>query len=296
MKKLYLSLALASSVLANPAHAETLDNAKVEQLVHIGLGDEAIVAKIKSSATQFDVSTDGMIALNKAGVSSPIIAAMIEAGKGASVSENALYSSDSPNPKVPHASGVYLLAQWLPEPKMLVIDPTTSNQTKTGGFLGYALTGGIASMSFKTVVPSAHARVAATNTRPTFYFYFDQANRSLSNGGSASLWLSGSVTSPNEFSLVRFQVKNDRRDAKVGKFNIGGAKSGVMDEDRIPFTYHQIVPGVFEARPDRDLVVGEYGFIYSASTGGGIGMAGVGAMTSRIFDFSLQADGPAAHP
>ena len=158
-----------------------------------------------------------MIALKKSGVSSPVIAAMIEAANGAGVSANATSSSDSPDPKVPHPSGIYLLAQWMPDPKMLAIDPITSNQTKTGGFLGYALTAGIASISFKTVVPNAHARVAADVVRPTFYFYFDQANRSLSSGGAASLWLSGSVTSPNEFSLVRFKVKDGRREAKVGK-------------------------------------------------------------------------------
>lgn len=290
MKNLCISLALASCALASSAHAESLDNAKVEQLVGIGLGDEAIIAKIRNSSAQFDVSTAGMIALKKSGVSSPVIAAMIEAANGAGVSANATSSSDSPDPKVPHPSGIYLLAQWMPDPKMLAIDPITSNQTKTGGFLGYALTAGIASISFKTVVPNAHARVAADVVRPTFYFYFDQANRSLSSGGAASLWLSGSVTSPNEFSLVRFKVKDGRREAKVGKFNIGGAKAGVMDEDRIPFSYNQIAQGVFEVKPDRDLVAGEYGFIYSASTGGGIGIAGMGAMTSRIFDFTVQAE------
>jgi hypothetical protein len=176
---------------------------------------------------------------------------------------------------------------------MMVIDPTTSNQTKTGGFLGYALTGGIASMSFKTIVPKAHARIVSERPRPVFYFYFDQSARSLSGGGASSIWLAGAVTSPSEFSLVRFNVKQDRREAKVGKFNIGGAKAGVMDEDRIPFSYTAVSPGVFEVKPDVDLPAGEYGFLYSVSTGGGVGLAGVGAMTSKIFDFSVGSAGSA---
>ena len=49
-----------------------------------------------------------------------------------------------------------------------------------------------------------------------------------------------------------------------------------------------IAPGVYEVQPGQELETGEYGFLYSASTGGGVGVAGVGAMTSRIFDFSIQ--------
>lgn len=286
MKRLFLAASFVALVFALPAQAETLDNQQVIDLVKVGLGDEAVVAKINSSATHFDVSTDGLIALKNAGVSSAVIAAMIQASNHATVSENAALSADSPDPKIPHPSGIYMLADWLAQPKMLVIDPTTSDQTKTGGFLGYALSGGIASMSFKTVIPNAHARIETNQNRPKFYFYFDQSDHSLSNGGS-TFWTAGAVTSPNEFSLIRFKVKGERREARVGSFNIAGAKSGVMDKDRIPFDYTAVVPGVFEVHPQVDLEPGEYGFIYSVKTGGGIGMAGVGAMTSKIFDFSV---------
>ena len=293
MKQVALAVALATVIFSVPVAAETLNNANVIELVKVGLGDEAVVAKIKASAAQFDTSTSALIALKQAGASSSVIAAMIEAANGANVSANAQLSSDSPDPRVPHPSGIYLLADWLPEPKMQVIDATTSNQTKTGGFLGYALTAGIASMSFKTVVPRPNARVVTQRLRPTFYFYFDQAGRSLSNGGGSAFWVAGAVTSPNEFSLVRFDVKSDRREAKVGKFNIGGAKAGVMDKDRIPFTYTTIAPGVYEVKPDNELAGGEYGFIYSASTGGGgVGIAGMGAQTSKIFDFSIPVQAP----
>lgn len=280
------ALALILST-ATPAFAETLSNDSVVQLSKIGLGDEAVIAKIKASSTKFDLTTADMIALKTAGVSGPVIAAMIEASQGAAVSSNAAGSIDSPDPLVPHPSGIYILADWLPEPKMQVIDPTTSNQTKTGGFLGYAMTGGLASMSFKTVIPNAAARVKSSAAKPTFYFYFDQAGRSLSKDGTNSFWMSGAVTSPNEFSLVRFDVKKDSREAKVGKFNIGGAKSGVMDKDRIPFSYELVTTGVYKVSPDADLLPGEYGFLYSSTTGGGVGMAGVGATTSKVFDFSI---------
>ncbi len=275
--------------LASPAFAETLKNDDVIQLSAVGLGDQAIIAKIKASSNKFELSTDRMIELKSKGVSGPVIAAMLEMSNGSNVSSNAQSSPDSPDPLVPHPSGIYLLADWLPEPKMLVLDPTTSNQTKTGGFLGYALTGGIASMSFNTVIPNANARAVSGNGKPSFFFYFDQSGRSLSGGAANSFWQSGSVTSPNEFSLVKFKVKKNSREAKVGKFNIGGAKSGVMDKDRISFEYESIAPGVYKVFPSQTLEAGEYGFLYSSTTsGGGIGGAGMGATTSKVFDFSIK--------
>lgn len=283
MKKLVLAVALLAACSALPAYAETLNNAKVVQLIGLGLGDEAVIAKIKASDGDYDISTDALIALKRSGVSSPVIAAMIDSSSRKSASQSAVLSIDSPDPKVPHASGIYMLQSWLPEPKMVGINVTTSTQTKSGGFLGYALTGGIASMSFKAVVPGSSARTVSPDTRPTFYFFFN----SNQPGGGSAVWTAGAVTSPSEFSLVRFDVKKDKREAKVGKFNIGGAKAGVMDKDRIPFTSTEISPGVFEVRPDQPLLGGEYGFLVQASTGGGSGMAGMGAISAKIFDFSI---------
>lgn len=82
-------------------------------------------------------------------------------------------------------------------------------------------------------------------------------------------------------------MKKDLREAKVGRFNIGGAKAGVMDRDRIAFSFTELSPGVFEVRPDAELAGGEYGFLVQTSTGGGPGMSGMGAMAAKIFDFSI---------
>ncbi|WP_296674944.1 hypothetical protein [Novosphingobium sp.] len=260
-----------------------MSNSSVVELLKVGLGDEAVIAKIKGSDASYDTSTGALIALKGQGVSSAVIAAMIEAANRKAVAASEALSVDSPDPAVPHASGVYMLANWLSQPRMIGIDATTSNQTKTGGFLGYALTGGLASMSFKAVVPGNSAKAVTGSPRPTFYFYFDQANR----GGSSAVFNAGAVTSPQEFSLVKFTVKDDRREAKVGKFNIGGAKAGVMDKDRIPFSATQLRPGVYEIRPDAALLAGQYGFMVQVTTGGGAGMSGMGAMSSKIFDFAI---------
>ena len=286
LRGLIAGLALLAACAPLNVQAETLTNDMIVSLVQAGLGDDAVIAKIRASAGHYALSTDDLIALKKRGVSGPVIAAMIQSGAEGAVSSKAVFSADSPDPLVPHPSGVYLAT----DTRMVRIDPTTSNQSKTGGILGYAFTGGIASLSIKAVIPNITARVRTGRSRPAFYFYFDEATRGLSQSGG-SLWLSGpasAITSPNEFSLIRFEVKKDRRETRVGSMNLAGAKAGVMDKDRIPFDYEQVTPGVFKVTPSSDLAAGEYGFLYSVSAGAGPGMWGNGTGSARIFDFAVH--------
>lgn len=274
-KQLLLAIALAF-VGIGTAHAEPLTQESIVELNKVGLGDEAIIAKIKAEGTVFDLSTDQMIALRQQGVSSAVIAAMLSNKPAAQA-----MSLDSPDPAVSHPSGVYLLNGEGDAARMQRIDPTVSNQAKTGGILGYAFTGGLASASVKVVIQSEQARARAVAS-PRFYFFFDEANNSASNGSWAS-GMNTTVQSPAEFSLIRLSKKEGRREAKVGSMNIAGAKTGVMDKDRIAFNHNLVRPGVYQVDMAAPLTPGEYGFIFSIA-GGGTG----GAMTARIFDFGVE--------
>jgi hypothetical protein len=267
--------------LATPAFAsETLTNDNVVTLVGSGIGDEAVIAKIKASAVKFDLSTDQLIALKGKGVSGPVLAAMLSASTP--VVKSAALSMDSPDPMVPHPAGVYLLSQEPSAARMTRIDATVTSQAKTGGIFGYALTGGIASMSIKAAIQNDSARTKATSKRPVFYFFFDESNPETRQNMS---WSSGSaavITSPNEFTLVKLNPKKGRREARVGSMNIAGAKTGVMDSDRINFDIEMVRPGVYKVSPLKPLVAGEYGFIQSIAGGGS-----AGALTARIYDFAV---------
>ena len=107
--------------LSSPVLAETLTTDSIITLTSMGLGDEAIIAKIKASGTKFDLTTDQMIMLKKQGVTGPVIAAKLSAGSDGGNAVQAM-SMDSPDPMVPHPAGVYLLADSLPDPKMQRID------------------------------------------------------------------------------------------------------------------------------------------------------------------------------
>lgn len=279
---LKMTVAAMALAIAAPAFADTLTIDNIIALAGAGIGDEAVIAKIKSSGTRFDLTTDQMILLKSKGISGPVLAAMLESAPTPVATAPAM-SMDSADPMVPHPAGVYLLSNMGSGRKMQRIDPTVTNQAKTGGIFGYALTGGIASMSIKAAIQNETARVHAQPGRPTFYFFFDESNPETARMTTA--WAAGTaatVSSPSEFTLIKLMKKDGRREARVGSANIGGAKTGVMDKDRIAFDYEMVRPGVFKVMPTGELPSGEYGFIY-ALTGGG----STGAMTARIFDFAI---------
>lgn len=270
-------------IFAAPAAAETLTNANVIELVKAGVGNEAVIAKIKSTDGNYSLTTDDLIALKNAGVSGDAIAAMIAGPAEVQPTAAALSLTDI-NPMTPHPSGVYFIDSS--GNRLQRIDPTMSNQAKTGGIFGYALTMGIASMSVKVAIAGETARVAAPTGVPSFYFFFDASNPATTN--LASSWAAGSaqtVTSPSEFTLIKLVPKDGRREARVGSMNIAGAKTGVMDSDRIAFDYDMVRPGVYKVTPKQLLKPGQYGFIYAIA---GAGTAG--AMSARIFDFSVSSN------
>lgn len=71
----------SAAIVTSAARADTagtLTNAGVIQMAQGKVSDAIIIAKIKNSKRGFDMSTDALVALSKAGVSEPVIKAMME--------------------------------------------------------------------------------------------------------------------------------------------------------------------------------------------------------------------------
>lgn len=265
--KIRATLTAIAIIFASPAVAETLNNDSVLSLLNAGLGDDVVIAKIKSSDSNFELSTDTVIALKQRGVSGPVLATMITAS---AVAAQPKMSIDSPDPLVPHPSGIYLAGVA----KMTRIESTTTREARTSGMLGAALTGGLSGMRIKAAINGPRANISTNEARPVFYFYFDQSAQGLGAAG-------GAVTSPQEFSLIRFEAKKDKREAVIGSVGLGGTKAGLRDKDQQDFEVTQITPGVYKIIPTLPLKAGEYGFI-----SGGVGS---GANASfRVFDFTIS--------
>lgn len=277
-----LLLALASPLAAQ----EILTNETIVKLLAAGLDQATVIEKVKTTKGNYDLSTDQLIALKQKGVPGPVIAAMLTSTQPvAAVAAAPEFSPDSPDPKAPHYPGVYVLNLNPGDGKMTRINATASNQAKTGGLLGYAFTMGIASLSIKATIPLPTAKVRTANPRPVFYFFFDESvPRALQGNGSTTWGGNGGqiTTSPSELSLVKFTEKPNAREARVGSANIAGAKTGVMDKDRLGFSADVVAPGVFKVVPDTDLIPGEYGFIQPIP-----GAGTSGAMTAKVFDFAV---------
>jgi hypothetical protein len=75
--------ALASKNRQQDSQSPVLTNADVLNLAKAGLGDAVIIDKIRASNCRFDTSADALVTLKSDGVSSAVLAAMIEKGNQA---------------------------------------------------------------------------------------------------------------------------------------------------------------------------------------------------------------------
>ena len=113
-----------------------IDNARVIQMTQKGLGDDVIIARIKSSTTKFSLSDDDLAELKKANVSDKVVAAMIDSTR----LTIARVKIDG-NPVQLHTIG----------------------EQKVGGRLGHELTMGIKSVKNKAYLEGQHAPAIASS-------------------------------------------------------------------------------------------------------------------------------------
>jgi len=257
---------------------EILTNESVVTLLKAGLSSAIIISKIRSSKTSFNTSTDALIRLKQAHVPDEIVSAMFEATHLRSEATSTTGAGDASkgdvnDPNAAHEAGIYLLQKVDGKQKMIQLEPSVSKQQKSGGFLQSAVTYGIAKIKFKASLNGQNAALQISEPRPVFYFYFEVKNSGLSTS-------SYYATNPNEFSLVKLDVKSNTREVTVSQANAFGAQSGTMDKAARAFTYEKIAPGVYKVTPQEDLTDGEYGF-YNAA---GVGPSG----GAKIFDFSIK--------
>jgi hypothetical protein len=77
---LLIVAALSLQLLVNGQ--EVLNNDAIVKMVKVGLSEAVIIDKVKGTASHFDVTSDKLVELKKAGVSSTVLQAMIAAAKG----------------------------------------------------------------------------------------------------------------------------------------------------------------------------------------------------------------------
>lgn len=285
MRKSLLAILLLASCSFLVAQ-QLMNNDSVIKHVKAGLSDDLIVTTINGSPGAYDTSADAIIALKNAGASDKVIQAIVLRSAGGAPAQpapsTATTGTDPDDPNAPHEAGIYFYIASSKGPKMTELEPSDYSQGKTGGMFASAMTYGIAKAKTKAVLRGAHANARGSDPNAVFYFYFELQAAGLSQASSPF----GGTSTPNEYTLLKFDMKSDTRETVIGKFNAYGASGGVDDKAVVPFTYEKLRPGVYKVTPKSPLVTGEYGFI---STGGTVVAGPYAASTnSRVFDFGVN--------
>lgn len=181
--------------------ADIVTNQTIIQLFKAGLGKDVLNSKIQSSDCNFDVTTDGLISLKKAGIPDDVISTMVSKNSNGNTSSN-IQNNNSNTSQTSNniSSGIYYCKGTPCE--LMEVEASVHSQSKMGSGLMTSLTYGIAKTKMKATLGSENANLQIEDKKSVFYFYFDKSNSSnFGSNGQQNIWFSN-ATSPNEFLLV----------------------------------------------------------------------------------------------
>ncbi len=280
---------------------EVLKNEDVVRLTESGLPAAVIVAKIRTSRTDFDTSVDALVALSEAKVGPEVLEAMANAGaEPAPAAGDAAGAGTLNVVTATRASQVANVASnfegtpcespgiFLSEESSLVdLELTQPSSTKTGSGVLSSLTYGIKSTKAKAMIRGARSQVRTSQRQPTFYFCFEEAQAGLS-------YQTTGAVNPSEFPLIALDVekKKDQRAFVTGKLNLWtGASGGSPPKQLRQVEFEKIVPGVYEVK-SQTLEPGEYAFYYGGQATAVIGIFGPAisgaSATGKVFAFGVD--------
>jgi hypothetical protein len=232
-----------------------LSNQDIVRMVRAKFDDATILKAIGTRKSSFDLSVDGMVRLKEAGVSQPIIQAML----GAAAEKKPGITVTTPNvttappttpapvapqttpapmsPVFPEEVGVYNVRDG----KTLTIEPEIVNW-RTGGVVKSAVTLGLDKGHVNGTVAGPRSQLAVSPSHGIEFYI-----RCL-EGNSAS-----------EYQLLHFWEKADRREFRSVTGGVlhasGGAENNVVD-----FHFEKVAPRTYKVVL-QNLASGEYGFL-----------------------------------
>jgi hypothetical protein len=275
MRKTLLSIVILAACSILVAQ-QPLNNDGVIKLVKAGLSDDLIVNTINAQPSNFDVSPDGIIALKAAGASDKVVNAVVAraaaspalpvapaaptapVAPAASPAPGMGMSSNPDDPAGQHDLGIYLFSDIsAPGTKLTRLAGTIYSRANSGSKLTTDLTVGLTKMKAKATVNGAHADVRTNDPRPVFYVYFDET----ATAANADATTFSANTNPNNFTIVKFDVKDGHREAVIGERAAFGSSVGTEHNETSEFTFTKIRPGLYRVELVQALVTGEYAFV-----------------------------------
>lgn len=295
---------------------DVIGNDDVIQLIVSGVSDMVIMSMIRNSETDFDLSSNGLIDLSSAGVSQPVMTAMISRAKAANRRPltttrraQALppLSQDSPEPLEPHVPGVYLLNASGSLGKMRRVEPVEAElEGRLGGGGGGLLGGGFMSAAAKGIIGGgltgglmpgllggggggggggARAKIKGSNAliqttlrSPVFFIYFDESVPEPLRSHAPTIWAAGG----GSVIATPHDLKLVQFEEKKG-YREARIGHKIKERDEILFSTEMMGPGIYKLTVRSHLQSGEYGFVQSLEANDGRGQD-----AARIFDFEVR--------
>jgi hypothetical protein len=253
-----------------------LTNDDVLQMVKAGFQESMMVKAIEANETNFDVSVQALMDLKSAGVTQPIIEAMLAAEAKKKAPVPAVKPANAPppdpnDPRSPHASGIYWKPTQGADKRMVRLEPSTYSRGKTSGMFGAAMSMGISKVKWKIVINGDRAALRIAEAAPEFWFYFGTGQETFSSGPA----------SPDDFLLVRVEKKGKDRELIVGQTGLAGTSAGTRSRDTLALESKQVAPGIYQVRPSSALEPGEYAFMRA-----GVTMENLAS--GKLFDFGVE--------
>ena len=232
---------------------EVLTNDSVIQMVKAGLPEAVVIAKIKSTATKFDLKTDSLVSLKKAGITDKVLEAMVAAGSGSSSTPSAMPAPPAPAVAAGALKNQDVIYQLLGGKYVEMFATSANLETNMAFFQSKS----------EVVLEGRKAQYRTTEKQPVFL----------------------STYSSTDAPLVRLKPGDEHNDRnlKIGSgafMPFGGTqKMGVRNEDKIAVTIERDARGFYRVTPTAPLAPGEYGFILAT---------GFGAGSGKVYDFGVD--------
>lgn len=238
MKVRVCSSLLALILTCGVAFAQSdLNNESVTKMVKAGLGDDTIVAMIKTQPGTYRVDTDSIIQLKKDGVSDKIIGAMIEKSSGGPTPVAA-----PSTPSVSVVAGVDEVGVYYKNKdyKWVEILPEVVNW-KTGGALKRFASDGIVKGDVNGHIEGKSSK-NGLNTPLDFLIYAPEG------------------VAITEYQLLRLHESGNSREFRSVT---GGVihSSGGAQRDEVNFEGKKLAPRMYEIVLGDDVKAGDFGFL-----------------------------------
>lgn len=224
-----LSILVTAVVVALPAKAQQgLTNSDIIKMQSAGLSENIILASVNGQPAAYDTSTDGLLALKKAGVSDAVVAAMIsrnaamKSGVANTAGTNMAAAVPAGPPPGVDEVGVYYQDKnkaWHSVPSEIV-------NTKSGGLLKSIASDGIVKGDM-----NGHIKGAQSATK-------------ITTGLNLLIYMPETF-SPTDYILVKLHKNSDNREFRAmtgGVFH----SSGGAAKDTVEFGTQKLAPHIYE--------------------------------------------------